>query len=418
MKLVEESAWVSVGQALNIAGVLCLVYTLTNNLSAEQYGQLGLGLTVVSLINQVVMGGVTASIVRFYNIADEKDELRAYVSASFSLLFKAAIVVCVIGFLFSIVLVCFGFSRWFPFGAALLLFSIFSGLTSVITGVQNAGRKRALVAAMNGLDAWLKIGVCSIFIGVIGPSSVAVALGYLMSSMIVVGVQCMCSRSLITKYNSAAEKQEEWFSAMWAYSWPFTKWGFFTWMQIASDRWALQIFSTSVEVGQYSVLYQMGFMPFQLLSGIMVNFIGPILFQRSGDATNASRNKNVNLLGWRIALLSLVFSVLCSAVAFPLHEWIYRLFVSVEFRSKSNLLPWMILAGGIFSSGQILALKLMSDLKPELMAIPKIVTALLGVSLNFIGAAVAGINGVVLSVLVFSGVYFVWMAGLCNKRNS
>ena len=62
-----------------------------------------------------------------------------------------------------------------------------------------------------------------------------------------------------------------------------------------------------------------------------------------------------------------------------------------------------------FAAGQILALKLMSEMKSSKMASAKIVTALLGVVFNICGATVAGLPGVVAALLAFSAVYLVWM---------
>ena len=89
---------------------------------------------------------------------------------------------------------------------------------------------------------------------------------------------------------------------------------------------------------------------------------------------------------------------------------IFELFVSLKFRSAAHLLPWMLLSGGMFAGGQLMSLQLMSDMRPRLMTQVKIVTALLGVSLNLIGAYFYGMLGVVIALLGFSVIYFVWIA--------
>jgi O-antigen/teichoic acid export membrane protein len=96
-------------------------------------------------------------------------------------------------------------------------------------------------------------------------------------------------------------------------------------------------------------------------------------------------------------------------VAFAMHEWLFRFLVAAEYREASHLLPWVVMAGGTFAAGQILALKLMSEMKSSTMASAKIVTALLGVVFNICGAVVAGLPGVVAALLAFSTIYLVWM---------
>jgi len=74
-----------------------------------------------------------------------------------------------------------------------------------------------------------------------------------------------------------------------------------------------------------------------------------------------------------------------------------------------------VLAGGVFSSGQILASKLLSEMRTSSLTMVKIITSLVGVFCNFLGAAFAGIIGVVVSLVMFSLIHFVWIAILSRK---
>ena len=58
-------------------------------------------------------------------------------------------------------------------GAA-LLFSLASTYNSTLSGVQNAARKRGIVAFHNGLDAWLKIVLAVALVIWVGRSSTVV----------------------------------------------------------------------------------------------------------------------------------------------------------------------------------------------------------------------------------------------------
>jgi len=77
-RLSKEGFWIVIGQVATVLSALALVRVLTEYLEPAQYGQLALGLTVAGLVNQVVMGGVTAGIGRFYSIAAEKNDLPGY----------------------------------------------------------------------------------------------------------------------------------------------------------------------------------------------------------------------------------------------------------------------------------------------------------------------------------------------------
>ena len=64
-RLTREGSWVILGQIASVAGALALVRVLTTYLDPVQFGELALGLTISGLVNQVVMGGISAGIGRF-----------------------------------------------------------------------------------------------------------------------------------------------------------------------------------------------------------------------------------------------------------------------------------------------------------------------------------------------------------------
>lgn len=115
---------------------------------------------------------------------------------------------------------------------------------------------------------------------------------------------------------------------------------------------------------------------------------------------------------WLVAFGGLSLTAGAFVLAFLLHEWVFGLLVAPNYREVSHLLPWVVLAGGVFSVGQMFALKLLSEMRPASMSGAKIVTALLGVGLNVIGAATYGLLGVVWGLVTYSCVYFLWMAWL------
>jgi O-antigen/teichoic acid export membrane protein len=293
-----------------------------------------------------------------------------------------------------------------------------SSYNNALSGIQNAARQRGVVAFHRGLDAWLKILLAVGVIRWLGTSSTSVLLGYAFSSLLVTCSQFIFLRRLISNQNKFYNSGVAWIRQMWKYSWPFSAWGTFTWLQQSSDRWSLKTFSTSQEVGLYAVLFQLGYAPISVITDMIVSFFGPILFERSGDATDSDRIDSVHRLTWRITLCGLILSLLGFLVTLGIHSWLFRFLVSREFAGVSYLLPWMVLAGGFFAVGQILALKLASEIRTAAMIRVKIVTAILGILLNFYGAHFAGLNGVIFAVVAFSTIYLLWMIRLSIHRTS
>lgn len=415
-RLAKEGVWIVAGQIAVVAASLILVRMLTEYLAPAQYGQLALGLTVASLVNQVVMGGIINGVGRFYTIAAEKQELGGYLHATRYLLAYATAAVVVIGLILMAILCWLGYSLWLGLAAAALVFSVLSGYNSALGGIQNAARQRAIVAFHGGLDAWLKILMAVGVMFWLGASSTAVIIGYACSSFLITISQLIFLRRTIPRQLHAYNpNSQSWLPKIWTYSLPFSTWGAFTWMQLVSDRWALQAFSATTDVGQYAVLYQLGYTPIALVTGMVTSFFGPILYQRSGDATDSGRNTDVHRFGWRMTHLSLGITLLAFVTTFTLHEWLYSLVVASEYRGSSHLLPWIVLAGGMFAAGQMLGLKIMSEMNPSAMTTAKIFTAIIGIVLNVIGARFAGMQGVVGAVVAFSSIYLVWMSILARR---
>lgn len=411
-RLAKEGGWVIAGQIAAVLGALVLVRVLTEYLDPTQYGQLALGLTIAGLVNQVVMGGITAGIGRFYSIAAEKGDLPGYLDASRRLMGYATAAVMAVALVLMMGLLWLGYSQWMGLAAAALVLSILSGYNASLSGIQNAARQRAIVAFHGGLDAWLKI---LLSIGVmlwLGSSSTAVVVGYVLSSLFVTSSQLFFLRRLMPRPSDVPLISANWERQICVYSWPFLAWGVFTWAQQISDRWALQTFASTQEVGLYAVVFQLGYTPIGLVTGLVMAFLGPILYQRSGSAADHQRNISVHRIAWRITFFSLLMTVVAFVLTFALHEWIFHLLVATEYHTVSYLLPWMVLAGGVFASGQMLALKLMAEMKSAAMTVAKIATAILGVGLNIFGASQFGLQGTVAALVIFSGIYFLWMAYL------
>lgn len=414
-RLIGEAAWVVGGQCCAVLGSLVLVRVLTEYLSPMQYGELALGLTFAALVNQTVMGGVAAGIGRYYSVAIENKDVAGYLYATRRLMAYATVAAVALGLVSMLLLVWLGNAQWSGLVSATLVFSVFTGYNATIGSIQGAARQRSLVALFGGLDAWLRILLAVAMMASLGVSSISVMAGYALSSFLVTGAQYYFLRRSVISKSSHVQVSDNWERQIWAFAWPISVFGIFTWMQLISDRWALQTYASIQELGLYSVVFQLGYTPIGLITGMAMSFLGPIFYQRAGAALDHRRNKDVHRLVWLVALAGLSLTVVAFVLAFFLHEWVFGLLVAVNYHEVSYLLPWIVLAGGVFAVGQMFALKLLSEMRPVAMSGAKIVTALLGIGLNVVGAAKFGLLGVVWGLVTFSCVYFLWMAWLAMR---
>lgn len=401
---------------MSVLGSLFLVTILTEKLNPIQYGELTLGLTLAGFFNQVVMGGVLAAIGRFYSIAEEKNEIIAYLNASREIMFNATYIVILCAIILVSGLFAYEKNEWITMTLLTSLYAITSSYNASLSNIQNAARQRASVAIQSGLDAWLKIlfilGAFLIF----SKTSTVTIIGFALSSLVFTAYQVLTIKKLVNQYGEQhLNNEKKWKLEIWKYSLPISSWGIFTWTQLASDRWALKEFGTYADVGLYSIVFQLGWTPISIVIGLAINYIYPIMYQKSGDATDRERNLEVHRLAWQITAVGVVITLIAFVTLILLHKWIFSILINIQYHSVSYLLPWIVLAGGLFASGQVLAVKLMSEMKTKNMTNAKIITAIFGSGLNIIGAAMFGIDGVVFSLVFFSLSYIGWMGLLANK---
>ena len=413
-RISKELFWVTLGQIASFMGSIALVRVLTEKLDPTEYGELALVLTIAALVYQVVNGGINNAIGRFYSIAVEKGDLDGYLRASFRMLFWASFVVTGFTILLLAGLILLELEKWIWLSLVVLIFSVLSSYNNALNALQNAARQRIVVALHGGMNSWLKIGLAIVIMLWLGTSSTAVVVGYTVSILIVILSQIFFLRRLISNKNTVIEprtsqSKENWFKQMWEFSWPFSAWGLFTWAQLVSDRWALEFFATTAEVGKFAVVYQLGYASITMLTKLMMTLIGPIVYEKSGDATDATRNIAVHRISWQITLVSLGLSLLAFTFTYYLHDWLFSILVSKPFQEASHFLPWVVLAGGLFATGQLLSLKILSELRSKAMIFIKITTALIAVLINILGSCFYGLSGVVFSLVIFSVIYLIWM---------
>lgn len=414
-RLSKEGFWIVLGQASAVIGALVGVRLLTELLNPAAYGELALGMTVATLVNQTVLGPLGNGVTRFYAPAMEQGDLSGYLNAVRRLVLSATGIVLLMILLTVVGLLIVGRTEWIAIATAALIFAILGGYNSILNGIQNAARQRSIVALHHGTEPWARFLTAAALMVWLGATSTVAMAGYAMGVILVLGSQYLYFRKIVHKVVTGADRANIWREQIWKYSWPFASWGVFTWAQQVSDRWALGLLATTQEVGLYAVLFQLGYYPISMASATAMQFLTPIVYQRAGNASDRRRNANVTNLSWRLTGLALGFTGAAFLVALLFHGQLFLIFVAKEYALVSHLLPWVILAGGVFAASQTIGLNLMSQMKTHAMMTAKIVTALLGVTFNFAGAYLFGIEGIVIAGMVFSMTYFLWMARLSIK---
>lgn len=415
-RLAKEGSWIVIGQIATVAGALVLVRVLTEYLDPAQYGQLALGLTIAGLVNQVVMGGITAGIGRFYSIAAEKSDLWGYLKASCTLMGYASLAVGVIALALIAGLAWTGQWQWLGLAIAVLVFSVLSAYNSALSGIQNAARQRAIVALHGGMDAWLKIGLAVGVMVWLGTSSTTVVIGYACSSLLVIGSQFVFLKRLIKNPNKPNGADNQWKLQMWAYSWPMAAGGLFNWGYYASQRWALELFTGTGEVGYFYALTQIAYTPISMAGAMFLSFLTPILFARVGNDTDSDRMRDTHSAVIRVVFAGLAFTMAIAVFSYFMQDLIFQLAVASEYRRLSVYMPYVVIAAGILQVSMtmgsiVLIRKKTSDILPLAIWGQLYISAQ-----NFLSVYFLGILGLIISMNIGAVIHLAWMSVIVSKQ--
>ena len=154
--MVKESFWIIIGNILNISGSIVLLRNITEKIDPTIYGKLILYLTIPSMINLIIFGGISNSIYRFYSYAIEENDLRGYLKAIKNNIFNCYYII-IFKYFYSNFL-AFKRSNIFKFKYHIHIF-IFNSIYSKYNFKSNlqAARKRLAVSFHIGIEAWIKI---------------------------------------------------------------------------------------------------------------------------------------------------------------------------------------------------------------------------------------------------------------------
>lgn len=407
-----EIAWVVAGQAAAVIGSLALLRLLTTIMTPDEYGRLALGLTLAGLVGQVITGGVANGIGRFRSIAVESGGLGDFVHAARRMAIRTGGIVVASGVLLAGALFLAGRPEWAWIVVWTVPFATFSGWSQMLVAYQGAARRRPIVAVFSAVEQWLRLPSAWLLATWFGPDAATMIAALSVASLATVLAQA----PLVDRAGSRSPGAErDWIGRMSAFARPFMLYGIFTWMQQASDRWALETIASTRDVVAFAVLFQVGYAPLSMLSSLAMSVIGPVLYQRAGDAGSAERVRQVRATIRRLCGGILSLTAIGTAVAVFLRDLLFALLVGPEFRDAAPLLPWMVAAAGLFAAGQVLSLGLMAEVDTARLIRPKIVTALVGVAFNVGGAAWAGVTGVAVASCAFGLVYLAWIAWLVRS---
>ena len=172
----------------------------------------------------------------------------------------------------------------------------------------------------------------------------------------------------------------------------------------------------SGQLGIFGVAYSLGFTPMYLLGMVIGEIIGPIVYSQSPTERGKSRVGGAarpaqNRIVWCGVGGILFVTITGIVVSMVFGDVFCRFFVSERFYSIAQYLPQLIGVGGLVAAGEILSIGLLvSEPSKSVMGV-KAVMALCGTLAVSVGAATAGVNGLILAMVATNVVQVIVLSG-------
>lgn len=415
-----ELFWIISGQAIGAAGSMVGVRILTGRLSPGAYGELALGMTIVTLVQQTLTGPLGQATLRLYAPAVDAKEVPRFFAAVKHLQASISIAILAAGAAAAIYLVASGHRSNLTLVLLALAISVVVGTNGTLDSLQTAARHRSVVALHQAATQWARPLAAWLLIIMMGSNSSVALAGYLVAACAIFLSQVyQMQRQFAGDFWESSSRDQKYIRQFLIYAWPFSVWGLFTALQLGSDRWTLSLALDNRSVGIYMAASQLGFAPIVLLATAASVFISPVLFSRAGDGSDPARVKAALKLNRQLVRLSALVSGLAALAIYALRDWLVRLMCGREYGEASKYLPGLVIAAGLFACGQIATHALLIHRQTKALIAPKIVTGILALALYVAGARVAGVYGVVTANIVWTLVYFLWvtwLAAVIGKR--
>lgn len=407
-RLTGEAFWVAFGMALSILAGFAGVRLLTGVMVPEEYGKLGLAMSISMALQYSLAVAMNTSAARFYAVAKENGVLQWY----WRLLSKTSIRI----FLLTVTLSIFGFFilRIFSEKDTALVFSLSLLLGGLIvicgigTGIQSGARNRKAICWSQNLFNWGRFLFAFILIVLFSGTATHALVGFIFAALLMIASQYYYVRKEVfplirSEQHALFDRTPDFFS----YLRPLLISGACIWVQLFSVRWVLNLFGSLVDVGGYFAYHQIGFMPMLTGGYFLMRFLAPIFFDHASDRSNEKAQLQLCVINGRISFGMFILVVFGFLLVMWLTPFLARILVSPTYRNDAWMLPWLVLSGGLYSVSSQLLLSVYSGVESGRMIPISVLGGGLSFVLNIVGGVLGGIPGIIYSGVCFSAIYLI-----------
>jgi len=415
----SEFLWFFCGQSV-IFVLNFIIIKLISSLGTSEFGKYALVLTINSFFAMIWFGPAAQGFNRFFYIYITQKGGKSYLA-----LIKRFLIIT--GFSFSIIIltVFIGVSSIFNFELA--LFYLISGvfitnlkLDEFANNLLNLIRKRKINSIIQLIEKIILISflILTNWIDFFNLTNILIGFAILSISFFLIKLNYFNKLA----YNNLEDNTEfdrkeikKIIKHIIGYVSPFIIWGFAAWLQLNGDKWIIEKYLSTSDVGIYAIMIFILNAFITIPSNFIGEFLSPIIYKQF----SATGNRDMQKSGFtyiKINVLS-VFVLSCIAFIFSifLGKEIIYLISSSEFTAYWYLLPTLCIGLGLFYTGQSMTIVGMVFNKPTKYLLPKIFIGAASILLNILFVNLLGIEGIALTVLLIGIIYIIFIITINSK---
>lgn len=335
-RILREGAWIVSGQLLGAAGLLIGIRLLTEFVSPDVFGAVSLLIGIVTLGSNIFCIPQLQAALRFYpDLSREQNVHRLRATIRYSLVRTTAFLVGVIlsiGILVSLM----GFLPYWTF-VALAALVVSEVARTFETNLLTAARRQKPFALWLAAENWARPCLAVAAVLSLGATPYAVLSGYAAATAVLVALMPLwihkegyAAGSLQTPDIHLARRIRK-------YAVPLMPVAIIGWIGSLSDRYIIGGLIDMHAVGLYAATYGLISKPFLMMQVVTTTTLRPIYFNKisSGDHNGAR-----SVFFYWLAV-TLMFAIAGVVIVYVFKYWIAELFLAEQFRSISELMPWI-----------------------------------------------------------------------------
>jgi O-antigen/teichoic acid export membrane protein len=405
-----ETFWVAIGVGGSVIAMMIGVRLLTTILSPDEYGLLALGASLGMALKNSIGFGLNNSATRFYSIAEKENEFHIY----WRCLYRIFIVIVLSSIFLNLIIQVSAviikneeliFWGWSLFWGGLL------ALDMAMEGPLNGARRRIIFCFHRIFFDFSRFLIAFFLVKIFLPQAYYALFGFVIATSVTITSKFYFINRLRVKTTLLKDKEAFLYRSFsenfYKYFYPTLAIGFFNWIQLFSDRWAINFFRSESEVGIYFALFQIAYSPALILTGFLSNLTGPLLFGASSNFHDNNSQSNAIKMNLILSCILSGFYFIMFFILYVFRNLIGVILLGEEFRSHLQLIPWLFLSGGFYAIGQQLFMIPYMKLNLSQPLLFRAIIAILSLSTISIGSMMHGIIGVTFALFVISLIFYI-----------